>query len=158
MTGSVSAMERALQRDDARWRAEFAKQRGSAAEKERIRRMVRGMGSTQRRRMLAAAAKHPAGWNPAFLEILRRAEGQRLTGRPCRPHWWRMPVVGDDALECEVCGRRLRFWEDLTPYLVANITSGYARRHGPAASKRFASALNAAAEDVRRRKYGVGYD
>ena len=27
----------------------------------------------------------------------------------CNPHHWRIPRVGDDALECETCGRRLRF-------------------------------------------------
>ena len=48
--------------------------------------------------------------------------------RRCRPHRWRVPEVGGDALECEACGRRLRFREDMTPNVHATIQASIERR------------------------------
>lgn len=71
--------------------------------------------------------------------------------RRCRPHQWRVPEVGDDALECEACGRRLRFMEDMTPNMHASILASIERREGDAAAGRFRAAYNAACDAARRR-------
>ena len=60
----------------------------------------------------------------------------------CRPHHWRTPKVGDAALECEACGRRLDFAKDITPNIRASIVVGYERRTGNADG--FRAAFNAA--------------
>ena len=70
----------------------------------------------------------------------------------CRPHHWRMPKVGDDAVVCEVCGRELLYGQ-ITPNMRASIVNGYERRVGdchPVVDE-FSSALYAAEEDARRR-------
>ena len=74
----------------------------------------------------------------------------KLRGRPCRPHWWRLPVVGDEALVCDECGRRLAF-AMMTPDTRSSIVDGFERRHGDEAVSDFLSALRAV-ESARRPK------
>ena len=75
---------------------------------------------------------------------------EKLRGRPCRPHWWRLPVVGDNALVCDECGRRVAF-ATMTGDIRASIVNGFERRHGKEASTEFLSAL-CAVESARRPK------
>ena len=75
---------------------------------------------------------------------------EKLLGRPCRPHWWRLPVVGDDALVCDECGRRVAF-ATMTEDIRSSIVNGFERRHGKEASTEFFSAL-CAVESARRPK------
>ena len=72
-------------------------------------------------------------------------------GRKCRRHHWRLPVVGDDALECETCGRRLPFLHDMTPDKRAAIAASHEKRCGPESGAAFRVALDAAIEDARTR-------
>ena len=69
---------------------------------------------------------------------------EKLRGRPCRPHWWRLPAVGDDALVCDQCGRRLRF-ATMGVNSMSSITDGFERRHGKKAGDTFRSAFIKAA-------------
>ena len=75
---------------------------------------------------------------------------EKLRGRTCRPHWWRLPVVGDDALVCDECGRRVAF-ATMTGDIRSSIVNGFERRHGKEASTEFFSAL-CAVESARRPK------
>ena len=68
---------------------------------------------------------------------------QKLRGRPCKPHWWRLPVPGDDALVCDECGRRLAF-ATMTGDIRSSIANGFERRHGEEAGAEFRSAFNKA--------------
>ena len=67
----------------------------------------------------------------------------KLRGRPCKPHWWRLPVVGDKALVCDECGRRLAF-ATMSGDIRASIVDGFERRHGEEAGADFRSAFNKA--------------
>ena len=77
-------------------------------------------------------------------KILREA-ADKLRGHPCKPHWWRLPVVGDEALVCDECGRSLDFGK-ITRDVRASIFNGYERRHGREAESEFSSAFYAAQE------------
>ena len=77
-------------------------------------------------------------------KILREAV-DKLRGHPCKPHWWRLPVVGDEALVCDECGRRLDFG-NITGDVRSSICNGYERRHGREAESEFSSAFGAAME------------
>ena len=68
---------------------------------------------------------------------------QKLRGRPCKPHWWRLPAVGDSALVCDDCGRRLVF-ATMSGDVQASIVNGFERRHGEEAGAEFRSAFNKA--------------
>ena len=68
---------------------------------------------------------------------------EKLRGRPCKPHWWRLPAVGDDALVCDECGRRLAF-ATMSGDVQASIVNGFERRHGEEAGADFRSAFNKA--------------
>lgn len=78
----------------------------------------------------------------------------RLRSSRCRPHFWRMPEVGDDALACAECDQRLPF-DELTPQAWAHVLAGYERRHGPGAAADFKCAFYAA-QDAKfpRRRIG----
>ena len=78
-------------------------------------------------------------------KILREAV-DKLRGHPCKPHWWRLPAVGDEALVCDECGRRLEFG-NITGDVRASIMLGYERRHGRESVAEFRSAWFAVDED-----------
>jgi hypothetical protein len=61
----------------------------------------------------------------------------------CRPHNWKLPEVGDDALVCLECGRSLDFVAELTPNMRASIVNA-AERFGPGGADQFREALHAA--------------
>ena len=65
---------------------------------------------------------------------------EKLRGRPCRPHWWRLPVVGDESLVCDECGRRLAF-ATMSGDICASVVDGFERRHGEEAGAEFRSAF-----------------
>ena len=71
----------------------------------------------------------------------------------CSPHHWRVPAIEDDALECETCGRHLRFMEDMTPTMRESIVAGYERRCGPEPGEAFRVALNDAFKAARGRMH-----
>ena len=72
----------------------------------------------------------------------------------CKPHKWRMPKVGDDALECEACGRKLLYGQ-ITPNMRASIVNGYERRMGDCNSgvEEFRAALYETEENARARGF-----
>ena len=67
--------------------------------------------------------------------ILRDA-WQKLQGRPCKPHWWKMPEVGDNVLVCEECWRSMEFGT-IPGDVRASIINGFERRHGVEAGRAF---------------------
>ena len=69
----------------------------------------------------------------------------------CSPHAWRTPVVGDEALVCDVCESRLDLARDITPQAQADIVRDYRRHFGPIVSKHFEEALAAAVAAARHR-------
>ena len=69
----------------------------------------------------------------------------------CNPHPWRTPAVGDAALVCDVCERRLDLARDITPEAQADIVRDYRRHFGPIVSKHFEEALAAAVAAARHR-------
>ena len=73
--------------------------------------------------------------NPRVRSIVADAI-QKLMDRPCKPHWWAVPVAGYTELRCEVCNRRLAFAE-LTINMRSSIVNGYERRHGRPAGAAF---------------------
>ena len=60
---------------------------------------------------------------------------RKLRARPCAPHWWRMPEVGDTHLTCGECDRRMSLRGDLNGHRAATILAGYERRHGAESSR-----------------------
>ena len=69
----------------------------------------------------------------------------------CRPHDWKVPKVGDDALVCQTCGRELRLMDDLTDWLRGSIVGARSRHYSDA--ERFRKALAEAFDDARRRRF-----
>ena len=67
----------------------------------------------------------------------------------CNPHAWRTPVVGDEALVCDVCETRLDLARDITPEVQADILRDYRRHHGPIVGEHFQAALEAALAAAR---------
>ena len=65
----------------------------------------------------------------------------------CKPHDWRLPVVGDEALLCERCGRTMPFWT-LRPDHRASIINSIRNRCGENDYQAFSHALYAAARAV----------
>ena len=64
----------------------------------------------------------------------------------CNPHAWRTPVVGDEALVCDVCETRLDLARDITPDVQADILRDY---HGPVVGEHFQAALQDALTAAR---------
>ena len=54
----------------------------------------------------------------------------------CAPHSWKLPVPGDVELECVQCGRRLHWYFDITPNIMAAIVNSI-ERHQPAPAYEF---------------------
>ena len=48
----------------------------------------------------------------------------------CSPHTWRIPLVGEQALTCSTCGRRLDFL-DMPPHARRAILGAVERRESP---------------------------
>ena len=69
----------------------------------------------------------------------------------CSPHAWRTPGVGDLALICDECERRLDLARYMTPEVQANIMHDYRRHFGPIASGYFEETLEAAVAAARQR-------
>ena len=69
----------------------------------------------------------------------------------CTPHDWKTPAIGDDALECEKCGRALRFYSEMTPNIRASIMASTQARQSPGYADDFRKAMDAAAADAGRR-------
>ena len=69
--------------------------------------------------------------------------------RPCKPHAWLTPKVGDEGLTCAVCDRRLSFIEELTPSIRSSIVNAYERLNGIGAYQNFTDALDKAHEAAR---------
>ena len=66
-------------------------------------------------------------------------ESKQVSGRnpKCKPvHSWRMPKVGDETLDCYVCGRSLRF-DEMEPYHPPSIILAIYRRKPAGYAKRF---------------------
>ena len=75
----------------------------------------------------------------------------------CRPHRWRKPQVGDDAIDCERCGRSIRYSE-MSPNIRASIANGFYTRfgHDNSVADEFAGAMREAFCDaVQRFRDGV---
>ena len=68
----------------------------------------------------------------------------------CNPHAWRTPVVGDAALVCDVCERRLDLARDITPEVQADLLRDYRRHFGPIVSQNFEEALAVAVAAARQ--------
>ena len=64
--------------------------------------------------------------------------------KKCRPHSWRLPGVGDDALAYEACDRRIDYRAELTKLKYVSIVNAYEARRGAVAGQRFRTALIAA--------------
>ena len=64
--------------------------------------------------------------------------------KKCRPHSWRLPEVGDDALAYEACDRRIDYRAELTKLKYVSIVNAYEARRGAVAGQRFRTALIAA--------------
>ena len=60
----------------------------------------------------------------------------------CSPHAWRTPVVGDEALVCDVCESRL------------DLVREYRRYNGPIVGGHFEEALEAALAAARGARLG----
>ena len=76
----------------------------------------------------------------------------KTAGPPrCSPHNWKLPVVGDDALSCDACGRTLKFLTEITPSMQASIIAAYEQRLGPEAGDTFRKAFHAAFAAERER-------
>ena len=89
-------------------------------------------------------------WAAGYMASKALRKAGIVTDRPCKPHSWRTPKVGDDALACAVCDRRLSFVDELTPNIRASITVAYERRNGPGAYETFIAALDKAHEAARQ--------
>ncbi len=96
------------------------------------------------REVLAELADELAD-NPRVRKVIDDAV-QKLAGRPCRPHWWKTPEIGDDELTCAECGRSMRFSE-INSDVRASVVNGYERRHGREAGRAFSEAYFAADRD-----------
>ena len=48
--------------------------------------------------------------------------------KKCRPHSWRLPGVGDDALAYEACDRRIDYRAELTKLKYVSIVNAYEAR------------------------------
>ena len=68
------------------------------------------------------------------------------TGDPakCKPHDWRLPALGDEALFCERCGRTITYWAQMTDDIRASICNGIHARHGEVDYRAFTAALREA--------------
>ena len=64
--------------------------------------------------------------------------------KKCRPHSWRLPEVGDEALECDACDRRIDYRSEMTTLKYASIVDACEARRGNVAGERFRTALVAA--------------
>ena len=73
----------------------------------------------------------------------------------CSPHAWRTPVVGDEALVCDVCESRLDLASGITAEVKAGILSEYRRHNGPIVGGHFEEALEVALAAARERVSGV---
>ena len=73
----------------------------------------------------------------------------------CDPHAWRTPVVGDEALVCDVCESRLDLARDITAEVKAEIVREYGRHNGPIVGSHFEEALEAALAAAQERASGV---
>ena len=73
----------------------------------------------------------------------------------CSPHAWRTPVVGDEALVCDICESRLDFTREITPEVKAEIVRDYRRHNGPIVGGHFEEALEAALAAARQHASGV---
>ena len=74
----------------------------------------------------------------------------------CSPHAWRTPVVGDEALVCDVCESRLDLARDITAEARAEMVREYRRHNGPIVGGHFEEALEAALAAARERASVVG--
>ena len=86
------------------------------------------------REALTALADETAD-DPRVNRIICDAIGA-LDGRPCKPHWWKVPASGDDAFLCEVCRRRLAF-DSIGIDVLMSIFEGFQRRHGDGPADEF---------------------
>ena len=68
----------------------------------------------------------------------------------CRPHEWKLPVVGDDALVCQRCERVLDFHREVTPNMRSSILN-VQERFGHDYAEEFRVAYDATVDDVRQR-------
>ena len=100
------------------------------------------------RKALTRLASDEVANDPFGENTVLHSAVQQLGGHTCRPHWWRLPIDGDDALVCDECGRRLLF-DELTGNVRSSIVNGYERRNGRDEARTFSQALHAA-EDSRR--------
>ena len=73
----------------------------------------------------------------------------------CSPHAWRTPVVGDEALVCDVCESRLDLVRDIAAEVKAEIVREYRRYNGPIVGGHFEEALEAALAAAQERASGV---
>ena len=73
----------------------------------------------------------------------------------CSPHAWRTPVVGDEALVCDVCESRLDLAREITAEAKAEIVREYRRHNGPIVGGHFEEALETALAAARERASGI---
>ena len=64
----------------------------------------------------------------------------------CKPHYWDVPKLGDDALTCLNCGRVLKY-QDMSLNMLSSIHNSIEMRRGPAVYEAF---LEARRDYVRR--------
>ena len=76
----------------------------------------------------------------------------------CSPHSWRTPLVGDEALVCDVCENRLDLSREITPEVKAEIVREYRRHNGPIVGGHFEEALEAALAVARERASGINLE
>ena len=65
-------------------------------------------------------------------------------------HSWKTPEIGDDALECENCSRKLDYFTEMTPRLRSSIINANDDERPD-----FREKFYAAQDDCRRRKMGA---
>ena len=68
----------------------------------------------------------------------------------CRPHDWKLPEVGDDAVVCVTCGRAISYVFELNAHMAGRIVGAYARRNRDHRGD-FGHALTEAQADAIRR-------
>lgn len=88
---------------------------------------------------MARRKKNTLSWND--LQDLPVTDDDPEPLPKCKPHHWRIPTPGDEYLECEICGRSIHLYKDMTPNMRASIVNAYEIRCGPEAHRKFFKAL-----------------